>query len=112
MELGMGIEPSLSGGHRHFHGFFAAFFPFFPSQGKSIGLPRRVWRKVKKMNRKIVNCPHCGKILSPDIWEEKSSMIQKPACPRCHSQRVWKSGKLKPKKYEFKENKGRRSCEN
>jgi len=45
------------------------------------------------MGRKIVNCPHCGKILSEDVWKEESSMSQKGVnCPQCGSQRVYKDG--------------------
>jgi transposase-like protein len=49
----------------------------------------------EKVNRKLINCPHCGKILSEDLWKEKKCENQKSAvkCPQCGSQKAWKDGK-------------------
>ena len=56
---------------------------------RKLFLPRQVWQEMKQMNGKIVNCPHCGKILSPDFLEGKIRETVK--CPKCGSLRVWKN---------------------
>ena len=60
------------------------------------------------MNGKVVNCPHCGKILSPDVWQEKTPLPRKPKCCRCGCPRVWKAGHVntesgKVQRYECKQ---------
>ncbi|MEM2969008.1 MAG: hypothetical protein QXP44_04830 [Candidatus Bathyarchaeia archaeon] len=48
------------------------------------------------MNRKIVNCPYCGKILSEEVWKGTNSTIpQTVKCPQCSGKRLWKDGKRK-----------------
>jgi hypothetical protein len=49
------------------------------------------------MNRKIVNCPHCGKILSEDIWKGTNSTIpQTVKYPQCGSKTPESKNLLEP----------------
>jgi transposase-like protein len=41
---------------------------------------------------KIVNCPHCGKIISEDVWNG-SLRLEKVKCIACGSLRTCKDGK-------------------
>jgi transposase-like protein len=46
------------------------------------------------MGPKIMNCPHCGRILPKEFWHEKTP-VEKVAvkCPDCGSIKTWKAGK-------------------
>jgi DNA-directed RNA polymerase subunit RPC12/RpoP len=44
----------------------------------------------KALNQKIINCPHCGKVISTDVLRGKKQPEVK--CPRCSSQRAFKDG--------------------
>ena len=46
------------------------------------------------VNKKVMNCPHCGKVLPGEFWHEKSQ-ADKPIvkCPRCGSIRNRKDAK-------------------
>ncbi|MGD0449945.1 MAG: hypothetical protein ABSA79_02675 [Candidatus Bathyarchaeia archaeon] len=46
------------------------------------------------MNQKVMNCPHCGKLLPKEFWHE-TSQADKPIvkCPRCGSDRNRKDAK-------------------
>jgi DNA-directed RNA polymerase subunit RPC12/RpoP len=46
------------------------------------------WSRIK-LEHKIINCPHCGKIISKDDNSERP----KVTCPDCGSQRNCKDGK-------------------
>ncbi|MGB9841567.1 MAG: IS1/IS1595 family N-terminal zinc-binding domain-containing protein [Candidatus Bathyarchaeales archaeon] len=49
---------------------------------------------MKHVNPRIVNCPHCGRILPREIWDENSKMNRTIVkCPRCGSSRIWKDAK-------------------
>ena len=42
------------------------------------------------MEQKVINCPHCGKIISKDALAGKKTASVK--CPKCGSQRNFKDG--------------------
>ena len=72
--------------------FLTASFPLFLFWSGSVP-HRKVWQEMKWMSRKIINCPHCGKILSEDLWKDKpSSRRETVKCPQCDCQLVWKDG--------------------
>lgn len=46
------------------------------------------------MKLRIVNCPHCGRILPKEFWHENNQMDRVGVkCPRCGSSRAWKDAK-------------------
>jgi transposase-like protein len=50
------------------------------------------------MNRKMLNCPHCGRILPAD-WVEivtNPNYVKEPLnvkCPKCQGSKVWKDSR-------------------
>src|SRR5665648_337180 len=99
---GVGFEPPTARCHFGFTNewrccrcsFSAVFSPFFLF-GKTRFCPRDIWQKmIQYMSQKIVNCPHCGKILLKNLWKAKSSINQKIVkCPQCGSMKNWKNAK-------------------
>jgi len=54
----------------------------------------QVWQEMNYMDWKIVNCPHCGKILPKDLLKGKDSATRKIVkCPQCGSTKNWKDAK-------------------
>ena len=52
-----------------------------------------VWQEMIVLELKIVNCPHCGKILPRHLWEIPSSRISENIkCPECGSRRLYRDG--------------------
>jgi transposase-like protein len=46
------------------------------------------------MSPKVMNCPHCGRILPGEFWHEQDSVAKIPVkCPRCGSFKNWKNAK-------------------
>jgi transcription elongation factor Elf1 len=45
------------------------------------------------MSPKVMNCPHCGRILPEEFWHEKK--VDKPIviCPKCGGTKTWKDAK-------------------
>jgi transposase-like protein len=44
------------------------------------------------MELKIINCPHCGKIISLSKLRRNESKRKVVNCPECASQNNWKDG--------------------
>lgn len=85
--VGLELPVSLHNRHRIVVSFRSislfSFLAFF--------VPEQVWQEMTEMKRKLVNCPHCGKILSEDFL--KGVRKKKVKCPRCGSERNCKDGK-------------------
>jgi ssDNA-binding Zn-finger/Zn-ribbon topoisomerase 1 len=74
----MGIALSASGD-------FTRITPFF----------FRLMLKTKNggleiIDQKVINCPHCGKIISMDAFAVKKTLT--PKCPQCSSNKSFKNG--------------------
>jgi DNA-directed RNA polymerase subunit RPC12/RpoP len=75
-------------------GFYHLGVAKSPAQPLFFFFKRHTWLKeTTKLEQKIVNCPHCGKILSEEVWKARSPEKQEViACPECGSQRYFKDG--------------------
>jgi predicted RNA-binding Zn-ribbon protein involved in translation (DUF1610 family) len=76
-ELGMGIALSASGDY-HPHNPFFLCGAIKTKNGE------------KQMGQKIINCPHCGKMISHDVLAKEKTV--KPKCPQCGSGKSFKNG--------------------
>ncbi len=55
---------------------------------------QRFGRRKKHMTQRVMNCPHCGRILPREYWPEKSQVNKQGGrCPRCGSNKSWKDAK-------------------
>ena len=97
MVQGVGFGPEKSPLYHHRRPISISVSPqllsLFSFLGGSNVKSSQVWREMKNMNRKIINCPHCGKALPDDLFTGVPR--KKVKCTACGSQRNWKDGMRK-----------------
>ena len=90
----MGIEPSLSGGYRHFHGFFAAFFPFFSVSREIDRVAKKSLAEGEKNEPKNSQLPSLRKnLVTRYLGREKfyDSKARMPSVPQSESVEIWET---------------------